>query len=77
MAKKEKKWPDNVAGAYYVDDQCIACDACVVEAPKFFRMDDDAGHAVVFKQPKNASDLEDCENALNACPVDAIGKDGV
>ncbi len=76
MAEKDQKFSQNVPGAYYVDEQCIACDACVVEAPKFFEMNDEEGHAFVKKQPKNDSDREDCENALACCPVEAIGNDG-
>jgi ferredoxin len=76
MADKTAKWEQNSAGKYYVDDQCIACDACCVEAPGFFFMNDDDGHAYVEKQPLTAEDLEECENALQACPVAAIGDDG-
>ena len=76
MADKEAKWTQNVDGKYYVDDQCIACDACVMEAPGFFEMNDDDGHAFVLKQPSKDSEIEECENALAACPVDAIGNDG-
>lgn len=76
MADKENKWSQNIDGKYYVDDQCIACDACVMEAPDFFEMNDDDGHAYVKKQPANPQDEEDCENALAACPVEAIGRDG-
>lgn len=76
MADKEAKWEQNSPGKYYVDDQCIACDACCVEAPDFFFMNDDDGHAYIAKQPKSDQELEDCENALAACPVGAIGDDG-
>jgi ferredoxin len=76
MADKEAKWSQNTDGKYYVDDQCIACDACVVEAPDFFAMNDDDGHAYVQKQPEKDNDLEECENALQCCPVGAIGDDG-
>lgn len=76
MAEKEAKWEQNVDGKYYVDDQCIACDACCVEAPGFFSMNDDDGHAFVSKQPSTDEDNEECENALMACPVAAIGNDG-
>ena len=76
MADKTAKQPQNVKGKYYVDDQCIACDACCVEAPGFFSMNDEEGHAYVSKQPENENDLEECENALSACPVEAIGNDG-
>jgi ferredoxin len=76
MADKEAKWTQNLEGKYYVDDQCIACDACVMEAPDFFEMNDEDGHAFVKKQPMNDSENEECENALAACPVEAIGNDG-
>jgi len=76
MADKEAKWKQNKAGKYYVDDQCISCDACCVEAPDFFAMNDEDGHAYVQKQPQKPQDFEECENALAACPVGAIGEDG-
>jgi ferredoxin len=76
MADKTKKFSQNIEGKYYVDDQCIACDACVVEAPKFFAMNDQEGHAYVKLQPLSEADLKDCENALAGCPVEAIGNDG-
>ena len=76
MADKNTKWKQNAQGKYYVDETCIACDACVIEAPKFFEMNDEEGHAYVAKQPTKESDIEDCENALAACPVESIGRDG-
>ena len=76
MADKSLKYKQNVPGKYYVDEQCIACDACVMEAERFFEMNDDDGHAFVKKQPKTETEIEECENALAACPVEAIGKDG-
>ena len=76
MADKSAKWKQNTVGKYYVDDQCIACDACCVEAPDFFHMNDDDGHAFVNQQPTTAAHEEECKNALEACPVAAIGEDG-
>ncbi len=76
MADKTNKFKQNIDGKYYVDDQCIACDACVMEAPDFFEMNDDDGHAYVKAQPESAQQLKECENALAGCPVDAIGNDG-
>lgn len=76
MADKKSKWALNAAGQFYVDDQCIACDACVVEAPLFFVMNDSDGHAYVKIQPKNAKEIADCLIALESCPVEAIGSDG-
>ncbi len=76
MADKSNKWTQNITGKFYVDDQCIACDACVMEAPGFFEMNDDDGHAFVKKQPKTPQELEECLSAMEACPVEAIGQDG-
>lgn len=76
MADKKSKWSENTSGQFYVDDQCIACDACVVEAPRFFVMNDTDGHAYVKLQPKTTKEIEECLSALEACPVEAIGSDG-
>ena len=76
MADKKSKFSENKPGKFYVDDQCIACDACVMEAPDFFTMNDDDGHAYVKLQPKTEHDLKECLSAMEACPVEAIGADG-
>ena len=76
MADKKSRFNENKPGKFYVDDQCIACDACVMEAPDFFTMNDDDGHAYVKLQPKTAKELEECLSAMEACPVEAIGEDG-
>ncbi len=75
MADKDAKWSENIDGPFFVDDQCIACDACVMEAPKFFTMNDEEGHAYVMAQPENDQDWKECVSALEACPVEAIGID--
>ena len=74
MAVWDNRNPDNIAGLYFVDDQCIACDACVVEAPTFFKMNDIEGRAYVFFQPTSPEEKLTCESALEICPVEAIGK---
>lgn len=76
MADKSAKWDQNVPGKFYVDDQCIACDACVCEAPRFFEMNDEDGHAYVKTQPKTEEEIQNAIEALEACPVEAIGQDG-
>lgn len=76
MADKSKKWSDNVGGKFYVDDQCIDCDACRTEAPANFRRNDEHGYSYVYKQPENAEELEKSTTAMEACPVEAIGTDG-
>ncbi len=76
MANKASKYPDNVPGKFYVDEQCIACDACVNEAPNNFKMNDSEGHSKVQKQPQSPEEEEACKAAMAACPVEAIGNDG-
>jgi ferredoxin len=75
MADKSKKWPDNVKGKFYVDDQCIDCDACRSEAPDNFTRNDEHGYSYVFKQPTTPDEMTKAQAALEACPVEAIGKD--
>ncbi len=76
MANKKYRFKLNAEGKFYVDDQCIACDACVACAPAFFAMNDIDGHAYVTKQPSSQKEIDDCMQALNECPVEAIGSDG-
>ena len=76
MADPDTKYADNVNGAYYVDDQCIDCDLCRETAPANFTRNEDAGYSYVFKQPENDDELEQCKEAMEGCPVEAIGDDG-
>ena len=76
MADKSSRYPLNIEGIFYVDNQCIACDACIVEAPTFFKMNDIDGHAYVIKQPHKVTEIELCTKALDLCPVGSIGNDG-
>lgn len=70
------KVSENIPGPYYVDAECIACELCVDTAPDHFKMADDKPQAYVFRQPENDEEKDLCEDALGACPVDAIGNDG-
>ena len=74
MADLKKKWADNVSGRFFVDDQCIDCDACRTEAPDNFKRNDEHGYSFVYKQPEGAEEEARCQAALEACPVEAIGK---
>ncbi len=76
MADIKNKVSENIDGVYYVDNQCIGCGACITEAPLFFKMQEDKGYAFVFKQPINEAEIKECENAVAACPVEAIGSNG-
>ena len=76
MADKDKKWADNATGKFYVDDQCIDCDACRTEAPNHFTRNDSHGYSYVYKQPETPEEIETAISAMEACPVEAIGQDG-
>lgn len=76
MADKSQKWKENVAGKIYVDQSCIACDACILTAPSIFTMHDEDGHAYVVKQPSTPEEEELVQEAIDGCPVEAIGNDG-
>ncbi|MGI8467072.1 MAG: ferredoxin [Pyrinomonadaceae bacterium] len=76
MAEIEDKLPENACGKYYVDNQCIDCDVCRDTAPKNFTREDENGYSYVYRQPETPAEIELCEEALLACPVEAIGNDG-
>ena len=76
MAERADKWPENAAGKFYVDEQCIDCDLCRETAPDYFRRSDEGGYSYVFQQPTGDKDIAQCQEALEGCPVDAIGEDG-
>ena len=77
MAVLKNKLPDNTPGKFYVDRECIDCDVCRDTSPANFSRNDDNGYSFVHKQPETAEEFQLCEEALNACPVEAIGDDGV
>ncbi|MDW8189774.1 MAG: ferredoxin [Pseudobdellovibrionaceae bacterium] len=76
MADLKLKWKQNVKGKMFVDQSCIACDACVLTAPSNFKMDENEGHAYVFKQPETPEEEAQCREAMEGCPVEAIGDFG-
>ena len=76
MADVDDKVPGNVEGKYYVDSSCIDCDVCRTTAPNNFAANEDEGYSYVFKQPENDEEEEQCQEAMEACPVEAIGGDG-
>ena len=76
MADKDNKYDENKPGKYFVDKECIACDACVMSAPDNYFLDEEDGHSYVKKQPETPDEIEQCEEAIDGCPVEAIGSDG-
>jgi len=76
MAALRDKLADNTPGKFYVDSQCIDCDVCRDTSPANFRRNDENGYSYVYKQPNSADERARCQEAFNACPVEAIGDDG-
>lgn len=76
MADLEERYEDNTAGKYYVDSNCIDCDLCRETAPNNFGRNDDGGYSYVYKQPENEEEEGMCKEAMEGCPVEAIGDDG-
>src|SRR5207302_3376955 len=76
MADVANKYPENAAGKFYVDEQCIDCDLCRETAPANFKRNDDGGHSYVYKQPESPEEEGLCKEAMEGCPVEAIGNDG-
>ena len=76
MADREDKNTENVPGKFYVDSQCIDCDLCRETAPNNFTRAEDQGYSYVCKQPENDEELAQCREAMEGCPVEAIGEDG-
>jgi len=85
MADPDNTWEDNVGGesvindkrvSFYVDMECILCSVCSDAAPNNFRMSDDEDHDICYKQPVDEDELAACEEAMENCPVEAIGDDG-
>lgn len=76
MANVKSKLTVNAAGKYYVDSECIDCDACRGTAPDNFSRDESLGFSFVSRQPANELEEQLCHEALENCPVEAIGSDG-
>ena len=76
MANKEERYEDNAPGRWYVDKKCILCSVCAETAPDNFKEAQTQDHDFVFKQPSFSDEEVLCEEAKEACPVEAIGNDG-
>lgn len=76
MANVDDKHAENVSGRYYVDTQCIDCELCRETAPENFGRSETGGYSYVNKQPENEDEESGCRQAMEECPVEAIGNDG-
>ena len=76
MATRTEKQRENAPGLFYVDAQCIDCDVCRDTAPEHFTRNDEDAYSYVYRQPATPAEIELCYEALQCCPVEAIGDDG-
>ena len=76
MANKAQRYPENATGKFYVDDQCIDCDLCRQTAPKNFMRNAEKGYSYVSKLPETPEEEKRCSEAMQGCPVEAIGNNG-
>jgi ferredoxin len=82
MANPNLKHKKNVSGPWYCTDPddergegCISCNVCYSGAPEFFA-EDENGNAYVIQQPTLPHEIALCQEQLDSCPVNSIGKDG-
>jgi ferredoxin len=67
---------ENVPGKFYVSTRCIGCTLCPEIAPGNFASNLEKGYEYVCRQPVDKSEEKLCREAMDVCPVDAIGDDG-
>lgn len=77
MANRNDKNPGNVPGPFYVDSSCIDCGMCPSDAPASFRRDDELGLSIVYRQPVTPDEILKAREALEGCPTESIGDDGI
>lgn len=76
MAVPADRLPPNAPGRYYVDSQCIDCDLCRETAPTIFARSEEGGYSYVQRQPQTPEEIALADEAIQGCPVEAIGSDG-
>jgi ferredoxin len=76
MADPNDKVPGQPDGEYYVDHQCIDCDLCRETAPANFSRNEEEGFSYLSKQPETDEERQLCKDAMDNCPVEAIGDNG-
>jgi ferredoxin len=76
MADPTDKAPENAPGKFYCDATCIDCNTCRETAPELFTRSDEEGQSYVHRQPLTPEEFERALDAMEMCPVGAIGNDG-
>lgn len=77
MANRNDRTRGNAPGAWYVDSTCIDCDLCRETAAGLFNRNDETGFSVVVRQPVTPEEISLAAGALDGCPTESIGRDGV
>jgi ferredoxin len=72
----DRRYPLNVPGKFYVDDQCTDCDLCRECAPNNIRRDDRYGQSYVYKQPETDEEVALVMEGVGGCPTQAVRDDG-
>jgi ferredoxin len=74
-AEKSRTVPENAVGRFFVMENCIDCDLCRQTASRVFKRQHvgNTGYSYVYAQPATERDEALCQEALRACPVEAIG----
>jgi ferredoxin len=76
MPDRNDRVKENIDGPFYVDSSCIDCDVCRDTAPNNFTRSFKNAYSYVSKQPEGEAERVACAEALETCPVEAIGNDG-
>ena len=76
MPDRNARLPENVAGRFYVDRYCVDCEVCRDIAPDNFKRIAAKRYVIAYKQPGNTEQERLCREAMDCCPVEAIGDDG-
>jgi len=78
MADKNNKLPENVPGAWYVDNTCTPCRTCmeVAGADALLKYNDGETYVYFHKQPAGDDETKVAEETAAVCPQNAIGNDG-
>jgi hypothetical protein len=82
MASKDLRLDANVPGSWYIDSSCLPCLRCLDEAGPdaenvLLHLSDDESYVFFVKQPHTRAELAAAESALEVCPQNAIGRDGI
>lgn len=72
MADSNDRHPLGAPGPFFTNQHCIDCGFCLDEVPEVFRLDDEF-QSYVWQQPRNGEERERTLEAIEGCPVEAIG----